>query len=74
MAHTLTHSTFSGAVVRGVTNTLSSFWDGLIAVAEANSQVKKIQDLHSLSDEALAAKGIRRDQIVQHVFRDRLYL
>jgi len=74
MAHTLAHTTFSDVVVRAVTSFFSSIWAGLMALAQANSRTKEIQYLNSLSDEALATKGIRRDRIVHYAFRDRLFL
>ena len=74
MSHTIEHSTFSAPVVRGVSNFFSSIWAGLMALAEANARTKEIEYLQSLSDEALVAKGIRRDRIVQYAFRGRLFL
>ena len=38
------------------------------------SRSEEIERLHALSDAELARRGIRRDRIVHHVFRDRLYL
>ncbi|MCR9108379.1 DUF1127 domain-containing protein [Marivita sp. XM-24bin2] len=53
---------------------ISSLIDGLTRgftqIAEANSRVHEIERLQALSDDALAAKGIRREDIVRHVFRD----
>ena len=74
MAHTLAHTTVSDVAVRAVTSVFSSVWAGLMVLAQANSRTKEIQYLNSLSDEALATKGIRRDRIVQYAFRDRLFL
>ncbi|MBM2322928.1 MULTISPECIES: hypothetical protein [Marivita] len=56
----------------------SSLLDGLTRgmsqVVEANSRIREVERLQALSDEALAAKGIRRDDIVRHVFRDLYWL
>ena len=46
----------------------------LLKVAEANSRFEQVQRLQSLSDEDLAARGLTRDGIVRHVFRDRMYI
>ena len=46
----------------------------LMKIAEANSRFEQVQRLQSLSDEDLAARGLTRDGIVRHVFRDRMYI
>lgn len=51
-----------------ITRSLSAIFTGLISVAEANPRYKQIQHLQALSDEQLAAKGMRREDIVMHVF------
>jgi hypothetical protein len=40
------------------------------AYVASRSRTDRIQALEALSDAELAARGIRRDQIVQYVFRD----
>ncbi len=40
------------------------------AYTRRRSRIDQIEALQSLSDAQLAARGLRRDQIVQHVFRD----
>ncbi len=52
----------------------SGFFSALVRVAESNTRVTEVEKLQSLSDEELAAKGIRRDDIVRHVYRDVLYI
>jgi len=46
----------------------------LMAFSEAQSRSHQIQRLQAMSDEALAKRGLSRDRIVHHVFRDQLYL
>ena len=46
----------------------------LLKVAEANSRFEKVQRLQRLSDADLAARGLTRDGIVLHVFRDKQHL
>jgi hypothetical protein len=41
---------------------------GLVAIAESNQQVREAQFLLSLSDEELAARGLKREDVVHHVF------
>ena len=45
---------------------------GVLAYAEANTYVKEVDALNRLSDEALAKRGLTRDDIVRHVFRHHL--
>lgn len=48
--------------------------NGLIAIMESNSRVQYVDRLNAMTDEQLEAKGIKRDEIVQHVFRDHMHL
>ena len=48
--------------------------DVLDDVTMAQGRVREIERLQSLSDAELAKRGIARDQIVHHVFRDTIGL
>ncbi|MCA0938837.1 MULTISPECIES: DUF1127 domain-containing protein [Alloyangia] len=48
--------------------------NGLVAMGEANPRLRKIEALQRLSDEQLAERGIRREDIARHVFQDVFYL
>ncbi len=50
----------------------ASIGQGFNAYLEARSRSGEIEFLCSLSDAELAERGISRDRIVHHVFRDRL--
>ena len=43
-------------------------------IANLNGRVRQVEVLNSLSDEQLKARGLTRDQIVHHVFRDCYYI
>lgn len=45
-----------------------------VAYAEAQGRSDQIMKLQAMSDEELAARGLKRDGIVRHVFADKLYL
>ncbi len=45
--------------------------DGAVRYLELQSRAGQLQRLQSMSDAELARIGLRRDQIVGHVFRDR---
>lgn len=42
-------------------------------IAVANARVRQVERLNAMSDEQLAKRGLTRDQIVHHVFRDVMY-
>ncbi len=42
----------------------------LVAIAEANSRQEEVQRLAAMSDEQLAKRGLKREDIVRYVFRD----
>ena len=50
---------------------VSSF---LLAISTVQSLVQQIELLYSKSDEDLAARGLRRQNIVRHFYRDVYYI
>ncbi len=46
---------------------------GFNAYLELRSRRDQIERLNALSDAELASRGIQRDGIVMHVFRDRMF-
>ena len=58
-----------GQVLRSIG---SAVYSGMQKVAEANSRSHKIEFLQSLSDAELKRRGIAREDIVRHVFADRM--
>jgi uncharacterized protein YjiS (DUF1127 family) len=42
--------------------------NAMVSIGEANSKVRQVDALNALSDEELAARGIKRQDIVRHVF------
>ncbi|SHH66823.1 hypothetical protein [Marivita hallyeonensis] len=53
---------------------LSNLVDGLARgvhqVVEANWRIREVERLQALSDDALKARGLRREDIARHVFKD----
>ncbi|OIQ32782.1 MAG: DUF1127 domain-containing protein [Alphaproteobacteria bacterium MedPE-SWcel] len=47
---------------------------GMVKMAEANSRVIRARAMIDMSDEELAARGIKREDVVKHVFGDIMYL
>ncbi|MGR3662688.1 MAG: DUF1127 domain-containing protein [Paracoccaceae bacterium] len=69
-----TNTSISGHLGHAVLRFFAAIWRGLIVIAEANPRLKKLEYLTSLSDDELAAKGMKRENMVQYVFNDRIYL
>jgi uncharacterized protein YjiS (DUF1127 family) len=51
-----------------------AIFNGLTAIAEANSRVSEVDRLNALSDAQLRKMGLERADIVRYVFRDRLFM
>lgn len=51
-----------------------SIGGALVTLGEANSRVRRAEALQALSDEELAAKGLKREDIPRHVFSDVFFL
>ncbi|MFT4782824.1 MAG: hypothetical protein ACI9IV_000553 [Paracoccaceae bacterium] len=45
-----------------------------VRVMENHPRLKKVEALRALSDEQLAQRGMKRTDIVAHVFSDRMHL
>lgn len=45
--------------------------NALVAIAEANPRLRQLEYLANLTDAELADKGLKREDIVQHVFPER---
>ena len=65
------HSATRGAQGKGL---FARIFDAMIRVAENNPRVRQAQRLHAMTDAELAARGIKRTEIGQHVFRDMAYM
>jgi len=61
----------AGRSVRTALTTLGvALTDGFIAFGRARARSDEIEALMALSDDDLAARGLTRDEIVRHVYRD----
>lgn len=74
MAFAFTNTDFSPRLRAQIDRFFASIGQGLNAYVEARSRRDEIERLTMMSDAQLAALGIRRDEIVAHVFRDQLGL
>lgn len=74
MAYAATHQSADRAEHSGIYNFFAAIGTALMNMAESNSKMKEIQRLQSMSDEALAKKGLAREDIVRYVFSDYYYI
>ncbi|SNT19734.1 DUF1127 domain-containing protein [Antarctobacter heliothermus] len=51
-----------------------SVFNTLVMIAESDHRMKAIERLTAMSDDELAQRGLKRTDIVRHVFRDSLYV
>ena len=65
-----TTSVFAAAVDR-IASTIVDF---AVSLSTSQTRYKQIEALSQLTDEDLAAKGLKREDIVRHVFRDVYYV
>ncbi|MCG6882434.1 MAG: DUF1127 domain-containing protein [Silicimonas sp.] len=64
---------FPSRVAHGVASGFRVLARAMVINAEAEQRMNEVRRLQALSDEALAKKGLTRDRIVHHVFRDIYY-
>lgn len=58
------------SVFAPIKRTMSAMIDGLISISENTARARQIEALMALSDEQLAARGIKRTEIARYVFSD----
>jgi uncharacterized protein YjiS (DUF1127 family) len=61
-------------IAAGVNRVLGSILNFLVSISTAQSRVRRIEFLCALSDEELAERGLSRQDIVRHVYRDAYYV
>ncbi|MCE8009224.1 DUF1127 domain-containing protein [Aestuariivita sp.] len=58
----------------GLGTIFQSIGNTLVMIAQANSRVRRVETLNAMSDAELAKQGLKREDIVRHVFGDMYYL
>ena len=69
MAHVATHDSVQKPGF-GIARLFNEIFDFFIRMSEANARVRQVEALNALSDAQLAKRGLRREDIVRHVFQD----
>lgn len=76
MAYQHTHSANASDLLHqaahGVKTVFSAIGGFFVSIASANRRMVLVEKLQAKSDTELAALGIRREDIVRHVFKDML--
>jgi len=74
MAHTTTHlpvaSTFVGSVAGVIARFFSAFGAAMVHLGENSQKMRQINALQALSDEELASRGLKREDIARYVMSD----
>lgn len=66
-------TTHSGLSVSSVLKPFVGLGRFLVRLGEANSRVQAMRTLMDMSDDELKARGLKREDIVHHVFADKYY-
>lgn len=74
MAHIAVHAPAKFSVLRIATSAITALGNMVVAMSNANGRVRQIEFLQSLSDADLAARGLKREEIAMHVFKDLYYI
>ncbi|MEX0287181.1 MAG: DUF1127 domain-containing protein [Paracoccaceae bacterium] len=53
-----------------IADALLAVGKAMMAMSAANERIRKVELLNAMSDEELATRGIRREDIARHVFAD----
>jgi len=62
------------SVRRLLTKPFNAIGTFFVALAESSSRMQLVNQLNAMSDAQLAEKGLTREDIVRHVFADRIGL
>lgn len=73
MAHIATHDTSFGAGTISVRRWFAAIGRAFVRMSIPHARMNQVQALQKLSNEQLAERGLRREDIARHVFRDVLW-
>lgn len=74
MANTTTHPAVSFPVLGYISRFFSAIGTFLVGIGEASAQMRQIERLQAMSDEQLAKRNIKREDIVQVVFSSAFWM
>lgn len=70
MAHYTSQNTAFGPISNPIGSFFAGLGNALVLMSTANARVRQVERLQKLSNDQLAERGIRRENIARHVFRD----
>jgi uncharacterized protein YjiS (DUF1127 family) len=62
--------TYQGDRASFFTSLVNGLTRGFGQIADSNWRIREVERLQALSDDALAERGIKREDIARHVFQD----
>lgn len=74
MASITDHSSVTGRLFPSLGAFFARVGEALYNGSNMSARARQIEALQSMTDAQLAEKGIKRDEIVHHVFRDIYYI
>ncbi len=78
MTYQTTLTSASGATAHGIATSVKAFFAGIGQAIMTNSsgaiRLRRVEALQAKSDADLARLGLRREDIVHHVFKDIYYM
>ncbi len=77
MAHitfTPTVTPVTEVLMRPLRRSLRAVGNFMVSTMDSNSRIQLVNQLNAMSDVQLAELGVKRDEIVQHVFKDTFYI
>lgn len=70
----MAHITYTAPRRSAFSGFLHAIGDFFTLITESNWRVHEAERLQAMSDAQLAARGLRREDIARHVFRDMFYV
>lgn len=67
-------STVLSRIGAGIAWAANGVFVTLVEIGNAAGRMQELERLQAMNDEELAELGLRREDIVRHVFRDRLHV
>ena len=74
MQATIKHTAPFHGLRHQLSNALAATGRFIVAISENQSRARRVEALSKKSDAELARMGLKREDIVRHVFRDVMYI
>ncbi len=71
--HSTTHTISAASIGTVLVAPFKAIGRFFVQIMESNSRLHQVEQLNALTDEELAKRGLRREDIVRFVFRDYMH-